>query len=655
MAQPYLHEHVTCVAAPATWLSGPSGQLRGGADGLYVDDRRVLSRLVVTVDGAEPVPVQVRRTGAASARFTAVLPGLGDDGPDPTVTLVRGRQVGPRGGTETLTLTNLSHVPLAVEVAAACETDFATMGAVKDGTGTGSTVELRGATAAADDGMRIAVTADPLPDTASALRWRVTVAPRESWSVRLGFTRADVAPITRVAEPGRLRVTADDRRLDALVRTGVEDLDALRRADGEDDYYAAGSPWYLTLFGRDSLWAARLALPLGTHVAAGTLRALARRQGTPVDPAPSEEPGKILHEVRPADAARPAAAGLLRHRRRHRRCGSALLPTPGAGGCRRSRSSRCCRTVERRCAGRGSPATTASSRTTTSGARPGQPGLEGLRRRCPVRRRPPRRPADRAVRGAGVRLRGRRWTARALLDAFGRPGADAMARLGRRARGAVPARVLVPRRLSRRSRSTATAGRSTASPPTSATCSAPASSRAGERRGSPAHLAGHGLRFGLRTIAPALGRVQLRCPTTVGSVWPHDTAIALLGLAATGTGRRPRGGWSGRCWRRPRGFDFRLPELYGGDDDGRSPGYPASCRPQAWAAAAGPALLTALLGLDADVPAGRLTLAPLSPSPVGAYRVQGLRIAGGELDVSVSATGHPTIHSSPAGVGIFQA
>jgi glycogen debranching enzyme len=95
-------------------------------------------------------------------------------------------------------------------------------------------------------------------------------------------------------------------------------------------------------------------------------------------------------------------------------------------------------------------------------------------------------------------------------------------------------------------------------------------------------------------------------------------------------------------------FDFRLPELFGGDD--LPTPYPAACRPQAWAAAAGPAILTALLGLSADIPAGRITFDPLSPSPVGAFRVRGLKIADGELDVSVDATGALTVHNGPVGV-----
>src|ERR1035441_9194599 len=61
---------------------------------------------------------------------------------------------------------------------------------------------------------------------------------------------------------------------------------------------AAGPPWYLTLFGRDSLWAARMALPFGTDLAVGTLRALARRQGSVFDSDRAEAPGKIPHELR---------------------------------------------------------------------------------------------------------------------------------------------------------------------------------------------------------------------------------------------------------------------------------------------------------------------------------------------------------------------
>src|SRR5262249_4894624 len=66
---------------------------------------------------------------------------------------------------------------------------------------------------------------------------------------------------------------------------------------------------YLTLFGRDALWTARMLLPLGYELAAGTLRTLARRQGARHDATSEEAPGKILHEARPAPL-RTAAVSL---------------------------------------------------------------------------------------------------------------------------------------------------------------------------------------------------------------------------------------------------------------------------------------------------------------------------------------------------------
>ena len=204
MAQPYLHGHLTCVAAPATWLSRPSGQLTDGVDGLYVNDRRILSRLVVTVDGESPEPLSARIDGASAADFHGVLRKLGDPGPDPTVTMHRRRQVEPSGGTETLTLVNRARAAITVTVAVAVEADFAAMGLVKDGRSTPA-VRFDGAGWRAEDGATAALDVSPLPDPPSPdppspssisdgwLRWRVSVDARSSWTVTLRFTRTDVA------------------------------------------------------------------------------------------------------------------------------------------------------------------------------------------------------------------------------------------------------------------------------------------------------------------------------------------------------------------------------------------------------------------------------------------------------------------------------
>src|SRR5205807_5406382 len=89
-----------------------------------------------------------------------------------------------------------------------------------------------------------------------------------------------------------------------LVRTyerSLVDLAALRfyplLAPG-DAVPAAGLPWFMALFGRDSIITSLQALPFAPELAETTLRVLGLRQGTRLDEFRDEEPGKILHESR---------------------------------------------------------------------------------------------------------------------------------------------------------------------------------------------------------------------------------------------------------------------------------------------------------------------------------------------------------------------
>ena len=145
---------------------------------------------------------------------------------------------------------------------------------------------------------------------AGRLSYDIELAPGTSWSVTLTCTAAyadgdQFPPPPANQLPWSVPVLRSaDRRLGRRLEQSLADLDRLRLTDPQsqqdrpDQFLAAGAPWFLTLFGRDALWAARMLLPLGTDLAAGTLRTLARRQGTGTEPATEEQPGKILHEVR---------------------------------------------------------------------------------------------------------------------------------------------------------------------------------------------------------------------------------------------------------------------------------------------------------------------------------------------------------------------
>ena len=96
-------------------------------------------------------------------------------------------------------------------------------------------------------------------------------------------------------------VEADDAALLEALEQTADDLGALRLVDPahpDDLVIAAGAPWFMTLFGRDSLITAYMALIADHSIAAGVLRTLARLQGSSVNTTTEEQPGRILHEIR---------------------------------------------------------------------------------------------------------------------------------------------------------------------------------------------------------------------------------------------------------------------------------------------------------------------------------------------------------------------
>ncbi len=89
-----------------------------------------------------------------------------------------------------------------------------------------------------------------------------------------------------------------------IIERAFRDLRVLKTSIRGQDFFAAGIPWFATLFGRDSLITALQTLPFNSMIATETLKLLASYQGTKVDAWRDEEPGKILHELRVGELAR---------------------------------------------------------------------------------------------------------------------------------------------------------------------------------------------------------------------------------------------------------------------------------------------------------------------------------------------------------------
>jgi len=97
------------------------------------------------------------------------------------------------------------------------------------------------------------------------------------------------------------QIETDSDDLRRIYRRSLADLGSLRlRPDpsSKEAMPAGGIPWFMTIFGRDSILAAYQALPFHADLARTTLRTLARYQADADDPERDAEPGKILHELR---------------------------------------------------------------------------------------------------------------------------------------------------------------------------------------------------------------------------------------------------------------------------------------------------------------------------------------------------------------------
>jgi glycogen debranching enzyme len=147
--------------------------------------------------------------------------------------------------------------------------------------------------------------------------------------------------------------------------------------------------------------------------------------------------------------------------------------------------------------------------------------------------------------------------------------------------------------------------------------------------------------WGIRTVAMSAVRYN---PISYhnGSVWPHDNAMIALGLARYDF-KEPvlrilTGLFNAASYWEPR----RLPELFCGFARRRTGPtmYPVACSPQAWASAAGFALVQASLGVQFDPAAREIRFEhPMLPAFLDHLHVRGLRLGDAEADVLLHRSG----------------
>jgi glycogen debranching enzyme len=642
-------------------------------------DGDLVESLSTVVDAAEPY--RATFIGRTSPRQMAA---------DSTMLVMRVRSVGD-GMREDVVLRNLGAEPVGLTLSFCVDTDFADLFAVKEGrvpSHHGLTVDVGAAsltfTLAGVDGTRTAVvTASGQPVvTPGRFTFRVVVPARSQWSTCVSLEASvegrRIVPRHRCGEPldasaparrmrawrlSNPRITSPDRAFTASLEAGARDLGALQIEDPHQPgcpVFAAGAPWFMALFGRDSLLTGWMALGLDPRLALCTLRTLARLQGTRVDPLTEEEPGRILHEVR---LGREAALALGGGTTYYGTVDATPLFVMLLGELQRW------------------------------GALPDddRPSLIAA--------------ADRALDwmieygdadGDGF-VEYRRHTDRGLINQGWKDSFDGINHAdGHLAaapialcevQGYVYAAFLARARLADVDGDTATAqqwrtraarlkaafnlaywmpeyaafavGLDGAKHQVDAItsnmghCLWTGIVEDDKAAAVASHLTAPTLSsgFGIRTLATDMNAFN---PMSYhnGSVWPHDTAIAVAGLARYGFAEEAQR-ISLDLIDASQHFGGRLPELFCGFDRAEFPApvpYPTSCSPQAWAAAAPRLILRSLLRVNPDVPDGRIQLQPIVPDRLLPLRLENLPLAGGRVDIAVDAVGRIDISGLPPGL-----
>jgi glycogen debranching enzyme len=297
--------------------------------GLFSFDTRFLSQWVLSINGDRLNPLSTDDVHYWESRFFLV-PGTGTVYVDAKLSVIRERAVG-EGFRERLSILNHDEEAVELELRIDAGCDFADLFEVKDA------LQKQGRYEHRVDGDRLVlayrrdtyaketwISCDsPAEIDGQGLTFKLRLEPHGDWSTTIEVFAVLFPALTvghsrdraRSVRPRRRdmarrleswlndapKLESDSDSLKATYRRSLVDLAALRFTPMTltgHSLPAAGLPWFMTMFGRDSILTSLQALPFAPELAATTLRALGERQGSRVDDFRDEDPGRILHELR---------------------------------------------------------------------------------------------------------------------------------------------------------------------------------------------------------------------------------------------------------------------------------------------------------------------------------------------------------------------
>ncbi len=307
--------------------------------GLYFHDTRYLSEHTIQINGQRMVPLLAQALDLGGCVIQLTNPDLcSEDGS----VLVKKESLGIRCDrwignefTETIIIDNYLSEPVELSLTLSYQADFVDMmqvrGAVPVKTGELHKPQWReDALTLLYDGAdghqrRSSVHFTPTPDKhrGQVATFDVALPPKGKWQLKAvlevldvndigleitpttqeGARRESIGHAKRGALGAGTRIETDNRVFNTVLTRSLLDIHMLSMSHYGHRFLAAGIPWYVALFGRDSLVTALQVAAFEPDVIKHTLQVLATYQGTKVDDWRDEQPGKILHEFRVGEMA----------------------------------------------------------------------------------------------------------------------------------------------------------------------------------------------------------------------------------------------------------------------------------------------------------------------------------------------------------------
>ncbi|WP_144120075.1 glycogen debranching N-terminal domain-containing protein [Catellatospora sichuanensis] len=303
---------------------------RTDPSGLFAWDTRFLSTWVLTVDGQRLGTLSVDDLQYFETRFF-LAPGGGTVYIDAQLSVMRQRTV-TDGFKERLAVLNHGEKAVDLTIRMEAGSDFSDLFDVKNNEGKKgelyhSVEKDRLVYGYRRDTFHRAteITSEPRAKMDKhGLTYKIRVEPQQPWTCELHVTPILIGRDGRRTRLGGPKAAEDmgddlDRWLESAPKLECEwgplrqtyrrsliDLAALRFSpltSAGRSLPAAGLPWFMTMFGRDSIFTSLQSLPFVPELAATTLRELAARQGSRFDDFRDEDPGRILHEIRYGESA----------------------------------------------------------------------------------------------------------------------------------------------------------------------------------------------------------------------------------------------------------------------------------------------------------------------------------------------------------------